>query len=308
MIHTVTANPALDITYKVAAIKFDDTIRATKAYRAAGGKGINVSRVATRLGFPSIAMGFIGGRTGQEVADLLEVEKVRTWFSHHKDSTRTNTIIQDAQGQQIRVSGPAARVSQKETESFLDSIFQLKAPDYLTLSGSMLKGMPKDFYAQVFARAKGDSIKVAVDADGEELRHAVNAGADLIKPNHYELERLTGKTIVTLSDALEASREVIKKGVAVVLCSLGSKGAMLVTEQQAWHAIPPKVKVDSALGSGDSLLAGALVALVQGQSFHDVLRLGVACGTATATTPGTNLCYAETIYEILPKVVLEPLT
>jgi 6-phosphofructokinase 2 len=307
MIHTVTANPALDITYKVKTIKFDDTTRASKVYRAAGGKGINVSRVAARLGHPTIAMGFIGGRAGQEIEDLLESEGVRTWFCHHKDTTRTNTIIQDASGKQIRVSGPGTKVSPKETKSLLDSIFHLKAPDFLTLSGSILKGMPSNFYKQAFDHAKADGIRVAVDADGEELRHAVEAGAHLIKPNHYELERLSKKIIEGIDDALAASREIVAQGVQIVLCSLGPKGAILVTKDEAWHAIPPKVRVDSAVGSGDSLLAGALVAAAEGKTLRDVLKLGVACGTATAMTPGTSLCYAKTIYELLPEVRLEAL-
>ena len=307
MIHTVTANPALDITYKVRSIKFDDTTRATKVYRAAGGKGINVSRVAARLGHPTIAMGFIGGRAGQEIEDLLEHEGVRTWFYHHQDTTRTNTIIQDAKGRQIRVSGPGAKVKPKETEALLSSIFHLKAPDFLTLSGSILKGMPKDFYKQAFDHAQRDGISVAVDADGEELEHAVAAGAQLIKPNQYELERLTGQSIETVEDALLASRAIMAQGVQIVLCSLGARGAILVTQDEAWQAIPPHIKVDSAVGAGDSLLAGALVAFAEGKSKPEILRLGVACGTATAMTPGTNLCYAQTIYEILPQVRLEAL-
>ncbi|MCA9837430.1 MAG: 1-phosphofructokinase [Trueperaceae bacterium] len=307
MIHTVTANPALDITYKVQKIKFDDTTRATKVYRAAGGKGINVSRVAARLNHPTIAMGFIGGRAGLEIEDLLESEGVRTWFCHHKDSTRTNTIIQDTSGRQIRISGPGAKVKAKETQALMDSIFHLKAPDFLTLSGSILKGMPLDFYKQAFDHANADGIRVAVDADGDELYHAVEAGVHVIKPNQYELERLTGKSITTIDDALLASKDIVKKGVQIVLSSLGARGALLVSENEAWQAAPPKVKVDSAVGSGDSLLAGSLVALAEGKSYAEALQLGVACGTATAMTPGTNLCYTKTIYEILPQIALEAL-
>lgn len=71
MIHTVTVNPALDLTYRVQAVKIDDKIRARHVYRAAGGDGINVSRVAARLNHPTVAMGFAGGRTGEEIAELL---------------------------------------------------------------------------------------------------------------------------------------------------------------------------------------------------------------------------------------------
>lgn len=307
MIHTVTVNPALDLTYRIPEIKFDDTVRANVVYRAAGGKGINVSRVAARLAHPTVAMGFVGGRSGDEIEELLRQEGVRTWFTRQQTPTRTNAILQDDTGNQIRVSGPGAQVTPDEVESLRSSIFDLKTPDFIVLSGSLLKGMPTDFYAQLIAQASLQGIKTAADADGNTLRDMVKAGAYIIKPNKYELERLADTPITDDHDVLKAAHSALEQGVRVVLASLGPNGAVLVTDDGAWKAVPPKVKVDSAVGSGDSMLAGALVARSQGAAWPEVLRWSVACGTATATTPGTELCYANTIHEILPQITLEPL-
>jgi 6-phosphofructokinase 2 len=307
MIHTITANPALDLTYRVKDIKLDDKIRATEVIRAAGGNGINVSRVAARLGHPTVAMAFVGGRSGEEFEDRLKSEGVRTWFTQHADDTRTNVIIQDDKGQQVRVSGVKAKVTQAEVESFIANIMDLRRPDFLVISGSLLTGMPKDFYVAVTRYAVRDGVKVAADADGDELKSAVEAGVYLIKPNHYELERLSGQEVKTHEDAVRAARKVIQQGVEIVVCSLGANGAVLVTEQEAWQAVPPTIKVDSAVGAGDSLLAGVLVAIAENKSWDEVLRLGVACGTATAMTPGTDLCFMKDIEVILPQVVVGPL-
>lgn len=308
MIHTITANPALDLTYRVPQIKFDDKIRAAQVIRAAGGNGINVSRVAARLGHETVAMGFLGGRSGEEIEDLLKAEGVRTWFTPHADTTRTNVIIQDDESQQIRVSGAGATVTQNEVEHLVSSIMELRTPDFLVISGGLLKGMPKDFYVAVTRYAVRDGIPVAADADGDELKSAVKAGVYLIKPNHYELERLTGVEVKTHHDAVKAAKKVLQQGVEVVVCSIGAHGAVLVTETEAWKAVPPKVKVDSAVGAGDSLLAGVLVAKAREKSWDEVLRLGVACGTATAMSPGTDLCYLKDIETVLPQVELEPLS
>jgi 6-phosphofructokinase 2 len=307
MIHTVTVNPALDLTYRIPEIKFDDTVRANTVYRAAGGKGINVSRVAARLAHPTVAMGFIGGRSGDEIEELLRQEGVRTWFTRQQTPTRTNAILQDDTGSQIRVSGPGAHVTPEEVESLRSSIFDLKTPNFIVLSGSLLRGMPGDFYVQLIAQATLQGIKTAADADGDTLRDMVKAGAYIIKPNKYELERLAEVRIANDHDVLNAAQGALEQGVRVVLASLGPDGAILATSEGAWKATPPKVKVDSAVGSGDSMLAGALVSRAQGASWPEVLRWSVACGTATATTPGTELCYASTIHEILPQVALEPL-
>ncbi len=308
MIHTVTANPALDLTYRIQTIKFDDTNRSKKVLRAPGGKGINVSRVAARLGHPTVAMGFVGGGSGIEIEALLKAEGVRTWFTHHKEPTRTNAIIQDDAGQQIRVSGPGASVTQDEVEALIESILDLRQPDFLLLSGGLLDGMPRDFYTAMIRYAIRDQVKVAADADGDALKSAVAAGVYLIKPNQYELERLTGEPVRSYDDAVRAADVALNAGVSIVLCSLGADGAVLVTRESAWKAVPPRVKTNSAVGAGDSMLAGALVALAEDKSLDEVLRLGVACGTATATTPGTELCYRDTIELILPQVELERLS
>ncbi len=306
MIHTITPNPALDISYLVDSFKFDDSLRAKKVMRDAGGKGINLSRVAARLNHPTVAMGFVGGRSGDEIEDILKAEGVRTWFNSLGSSTRTNTIIQDSSNKQLRVSAPGASVTNDEVEALKKNIFSLKAPDFLALGGSLLSGMDSDFYSQISKRAVAEGIRVVVDADNENLKKALENRVFLIKPNQHELERLTNRNIKNFSDAIEASQALLDK-VEMVLCSLGPKGATLITREQSWLAKAPKVKVDSAVGAGDSLLAGALVAIAEGKSLAEVLKLAVACGSATATSPGTSLCHQETVKELYSLVRLEPI-
>jgi 1-phosphofructokinase family hexose kinase len=306
MIHTVTVNPALDLTYRVEEIRYDDTTRASKVHRAAGGKGVNVSRVATRLGHATVAMGFAGGRAGDEILDLLRGEGVRTWFARHDAPTRTNAIVQDDAGHQLRVSGPGPKVRVAEVEALIESIFDLRAPHFLVLSGSLLPGVPTDLYARLSRRAAEDGVAVAVDAD-RELQTALKAGATVIKPNAYELGRLVGREVGDVASARAAAEEARAMGAEIVACSLGAAGALWVSDEGAWHAVPPEIEVDSPLGSGDSLLAGLLVARADGADPGEALRLGVACGTATATTPGTDLCHRDEIDRILPDVRVERL-
>lgn len=301
MIHTVTVNPALDLTYRVAKVHFDDTVRARQVLRAAGGKGVNVSRVATRLGHPTVAMGFAGGRVGDEILDLLRSEGVRTWFARHDEPTRTNAIVQDDQGNQLRVSGPGPTVRVEEVEALVDSIFELRAPAFLVLSGSLLPGVPADLYPRVARRAAADGVPVVVDSDAE-LAGVLAEGVALIKPNGYELGRLVGREVNDLPSAWTAAEEARDLGAATVVCSLGPLGALWVSAEGAWHATPPSVKVDSPLGSGDSLLAGVLVAMAEGAEPPEALRRGVAAGTATAMTPGTDLCRPSDVHAIASRV------
>ena len=301
MIHTVTVNPALDLTYRVPGLTFDDTVRAHEVLRAPGGKGVNVSRVATRLGHPTVAMGFVGGRAGDEIEDLLRAEGVRTWFARHDAPTRTNAIVQDDPGRQLRISGPGPRIDADRVAALIDSLFELRAPAFLVLSGSLLPGVPSDLYARVARRAADDGVASVVDADAE-LGAALEAGVALIKPNAYELGRLTGREVHDVASARDAAEVARARGADVVVTSLGGEGARWSGPEGHWHATAPAVEVDSALGAGDALLAGVLSARADGASPADALALGVACGTATAMTPGTDLCRREDVDALRPQV------
>lgn len=304
MIHTLTLNPTLDLTYLVPDFRHDDTNRASAVYRAPGGKGINVSRVATRLGHPTVALGFLGGHTGLEVAELLEAEGVRTWFVPISGITRTNPIVQDRAGAQLRVSAPGPSISARHVEALWACLYALRPADWLLASGSRPEGVPADFFPRVIGRAKAEGVRAVVDADGAELRAGVEAGADLIKPNRYELERLLGRPLPELADVLAACRTVVAQGVSSVAVSLGPDGAIYAGAGGAWLATPPAVITQSAVGAGDSLLAGLCAKLAEGATPAEALRFAVACGTATAMAPGTSLCQLPGVLDLLPRVTV----
>ena len=308
MIHTLTLGPSLDLTYHVGDFGTDDNNRASNLHRAPGGKGINVSRVATRLGHPTVALGLLGGTTGMEVAQLLEAEGVQTWFVTVEGNTRTNPIIQNEAGEQLRVIAPVPLVDERVAERLWNVVFALRPPDFLLASGSLPKNVPGDFYRKVLARAKQDGVKVVADADGEELRGLVQDGADVIKPNRYELERLLGRELPSFDDVLSGCQEALALGAGTVVVSLGEEGALLVRPDGAWRAVPPEVRVQSPVGSGDSLLGGLCVKLAEGWEPQDALKFGVACGTATAMAPGTALCTRAGVEALLGQVTGEALS
>ncbi len=307
MIHTLTLNPTLDITYLVEDFKNEDTTRAHSVFRSPGGKGINVSRVVTRLGHPTVALGFVGGHTGLQVAELLEHEGVRCWFVQVNGETRTNPIVQDAHGKHLRVSAPGPSATPEQVQLLWDAVFALRQPNWLLVSGSKLQGVPKDFYPRLIARAQADGVQVVVDADGTDLQDAIRLGVALIKPNRFELERLCNRPLPTHNDVLHACQELVQQGVGAVAASLGPEGAIFVNKTGAWFATPPNVKVESTVGAGDSFLAGLCSQLAENKTPEQALGFAVACGTATASAPGRSLCTPEMIAALLPSVEIKQL-
>jgi 6-phosphofructokinase 2 len=74
-----------------------------------------------------------------------------------------------------------------------------------------------------------------------------------------------------------------------------------------WIATPPRVKTRSAVGAGDSLVAGMVTLSSRGKPLLEAFRWGVACGAATAMTGGTELCRRRDVERLVPQVRLRRL-
>jgi 1-phosphofructokinase family hexose kinase len=162
-------------------------------------------------------------------------------------------------------------------------------------------------YAELTALVHANGGLVCLDTDGLPLVEGIRARPDLIKPNREELERLVGHETVTDAEVLKAATQLRDRGIANVVVSLGRQGTIALGADGAWRAYPPPVETVSAVGSGDSLVAGLVLALSRGDSLEEGLRIGTAAGAATAMRPGTRLARGDDIRRLIPRVVVEPL-
>lgn len=303
MILSVCPNPSLDVYYYTGALKEDDTNRVENPLLSPGGKGVNAARVISRFGGDSYLVVPIGGCTGRCVKELLEGEGVSSIIVEIEEETRVNTILeQKSKEKHVLVAARGAKLKREEVQKLHYAICKRLEPNFLILGGSIPPGLPEDFYASVIRSYKGTETKILVDADGEILRRAVEEGPFAIKPNRYELERLVGRTLYSIEEIVDAGRKLLERGVKVVIVSLGEYGALCITEEKVFRAIPPKVEVVNTVGAGDSLVGGFVLALEMGESIEEAVKFGVACGTGTVMEEGTKLCSPEVVRELLPKV------
>ncbi len=303
MIYTLTLNPALDRTLVVRKLVEEDTVRIISESRYAGGKGIDVSRVIRELKAQSIALGLIGGYSGLELEGRLINDGVMIDFVHLSEETRTNVILKEEEtGKQFVISAPGPNVKPHEIGELYRQFRSLTDVTYMIMSGSLPKGVSKDIYGQLILTFKDKKPFIVLDADGDTLKRSLAFKPNMIKPNVFELSRLVGKEVKNEEEILKAATELNWQGIEIVLVSRGKDGLILCTKEVKLKAIGPKVEVKSAVGAGDSVVAGFVLAHSRGESLEECLRLGCACGTATVTTPGTELCHYETVMEILPEV------
>lgn len=312
MIYTITLNPALDHYLEVEDFLMDDANRVKAECLYAGGKGIDVSRAIRRLGGDSMALGFIGGHNGRILVELLKREGVTTYFTPIRDETRRDVIISARRtGAQTLLHAQGPAVTRDEWQSLLAHLRLLDLREaYVALGGSLPRGVPVDAYRQIVALVQQRGAKAILDADGPALKAGLKAKPFAIKPNLHELQRVTGRRLRSDADILAAAGSLSRRGVPLVIVSLGPRGLIALGRGPGepaaiLKAIPPVVRVKSRVGAGDSTVAGFVFRHAGGKGLEDCLRFATACGTAATLAPGNQLCRLADAQRLAPAVRLE---
>ncbi len=282
MIYTVTLNPALDYVMQVKKLRFDDINRSYFEDLHYGGKGINVSVLLTRLGIPNKALGFVAGFTGERLEEMLQEEGVECSFLKlNTGNTRINVKIKSDTELDINARGP--EINEGDISDLIDNMSNISEGDYLVLAGSIPENLPSDTYEKILAKLSGRGIKFVVDTTGDLLFNVLKYRPFLIKPNHHELGDLFGIKIETDEQVVTYAKKLQDLGAVNVLVSRGKKGATLIDQNgEVTNIGILSGKVVNTVGSGDSMVAGFLAGYIQSGDFKHALRLGSACGNATA--------------------------
>ncbi len=313
MILTITLNPSVDQALFVDKLLMGDTNRVLRTETDAGGKGINLSRVAVELGARSKAMGFLGGGLGAYIRGALELQGVVHDFIEIKGETRINFSVEDdshSPPTTFNQQGPS--ISAGEWDRLVERVRRpARRCRWVAMGGSLPPEAPSDAFRILGDLAKELGCRVVLDADGEALRLGLEAKPDLIKPNTKEAERLLGQPCRTDQQCLAATvrlREEFLEGKNIALISRGAEGAVMACEEGLFMGKSPAVEVRSTIGSGDSLIGGMLAALEQGQTIVDAFRQGLAAGAATAMTDGCEIARGPQVRQLLSSVKVERVT
>ena len=304
---TITLNPTVDKSCAVDNIKPEKKLRCTAPKYEPGGGGINVSRGLSRLGIKSTALFLSGGRTGELLEQLLEEEGVIASPVSVSAETRENFIVVDkSHNEQYRFGMPGDPVTEDEIKTITDKIFSFSPfPDIVIISGSLPEGIDAAYMRTLVKDLKSKGAKVIADTSGDALNEVLKEGVFLLKPNLGELSLLTGREELDNESADEAAKQLIDEGKAeIVVVSLGPQGAYLVSKDDSIHVPAPSVKKLSTVGAGDSMVAGMVAILANGGSHLDMVRMGVACGSAATMSTGTGLFTkenAERLYKWLSR-------
>lgn len=281
MIYTVTLNPALDYDIYADKIILSELNDVSDVKFRAGGKGINVSIMLNNLGVRSIALGFLAGFTGEYILKDLNKQNILNDFIPIQGTTRINVKLK-TNSSETEIAGISPEIKEDSYNELIEKISKLNKHDILVLSGSIPKCLNQDVYEKISEKT---CAKVVLDTRGDILLKNIHNNL-LIKPNIKELEQAFNKKIDDVDKVYEVCKVFFEKGVENVLVSMGDRGAMLIKKGKLIRANVPKGNMVNTIGAGDSTVAGFLSGYERNLSDIEILKLTVACGSATAYSLG----------------------
>ncbi len=299
MIYTVTFNPAVDYVVHTEEMKIGQVNRAVGEQLYFGGKGINVSMVLKELGIESKTLGFVAGFTGKAIEEGIKQKGIQTDFIHiDKGFSRINVKIKSEEETELNGQGP--EIGEDKIESLCKKIKKIQDGDTLVLAGSIPSSLPSDIYERILGYISDRKIKTVVDATKDLLLKVLKYKPFLVKPNNHELGEMFGVTIENKEQAVIYGKKLKEKGAVNVLVSMAAKGAVLIDEYNSVHYCGVcRGSVKNSVGAGDSMVAGFMAGLYEGD-YEYALKLGTAAGGATAFSDG--LGEKDKIYELLKQL------
>lgn len=289
MITTVTLNVAVDKAYVIEKLEKGSVLRVQACTNTAGGKGLNVTKVAHLCGEDIQACGFVGGHTGIYVEEMLKKEGIKCRFIHTEKETRSCINILESDGTSTELLEPGEKINDTELKLFEKEFDEvIEESDLISISGSVPNGIPTDIYAELVRKIKKANKKVIVDTSGKLLKAVIEEAPTLIKPNQDEMEELLGIQIHDHMELLEGARRLYEKGIPIVVVSMGGDGALVVCDEGYYVARPPVIEAVNTVGCGDSMTAAFAVGLVRNWSIEETLKYAVAVSSANAMTMPTG--------------------
>lgn len=303
MITIITFNPSIDRLYKIDKFEVGSVQRANFVNPTAGGKGLNVAKVLNKLGADINCIGFLGGFNGDYIRSQLEKASITNNFTQVKEETRICLNIIDSNGISTEVLENGPVIDKEEILNFEKVLSEcLKNTKVLVASGSLAKGLPKDYYFKIGQLCKEKNIKYILDTSGESLKLGLKSKPYLIKPNIEELKAISGKELSSLDEIVNISKEILLKDVKNVCVSLGKDGMIFINENNIYNVEIPKIKALNTVGSGDSSIAGFALGISKGYEIKDTLKLANACGISNAMHLSTGDINLDDVNELIDKI------
>lgn len=306
MIHTVTLNPSLDKTAKIDRLEKGSLNRIEITSFDIGGKGLNATKTIRALNGTSRAYVILGGSTGTAIKEILDKRKIPLFVSEVKQNTRVNLKLIDKSGRLTEINELGPQVSKKNIKELLDELkANVKPHDVVIFGGSIPPGVDTTVYKKMILEVKKRGAIAILDTQGEALVEGIKSCPTIIKPNRSELAEYFNEPLLSIPQCIEKAKELVKTGIVLVVVSLGDKGALFVTKNEVYHALPIRVETKSPVGAGDAMIGAIAYGYDQKYTLEEIIKCAMATATGAVTTEGTSPADAKSVKRLMKGVVIK---
>ncbi|MBR4282820.1 MAG: hexose kinase [Clostridia bacterium] len=302
---TVTLNPAIDVTLMCDQIDFDKVGRVHTEIREAGGKGVNVSRVAKKFGADGYCFALMGKENTPEYLNLLN-DTAGEFISTEIDGRIRENLTIRSDEKCVKLNRMGAVASEDDLNTLFESIKKvLCANDLVAVSGSIPQGISEDMLTDFCLKIKDAGGKILLDTESIGIENIKKIKPFVIKPNLHEFAKLIGVAILSPTKINEEMQNLYNAGVENILLTMGDKGMKALCQGEIFDVGGVKVDVKSNVCAGDSTLAGFAIGNIRKMDIADCVKLSSACGTATVMCEGSGVCDEASAMEIMEKISLK---
>ena len=306
----ITLNPALDLTGSLQHLAIGSVNLVDQGSLHAAGKGVNVAKVLSDLGAQVTVTGFLGKENDALFCQLFDEMGANDEFIRVDGSTRINVKLVESNGEVSDINFPGVEISASAIAAFEKQLFTLaQSHHFFVLAGSLPKGISPSLCASWIEKLHQLGKKVMFDSSRAALAAGLEAHPWLIKPNNEELSELVGSQLKTSNDCQQAAQNIADKGISNIVVSLGEKGVMWLNQtgdnQPKWRcAQPPKTKIVSTVGAGDTLVAGFCWGYMQQWQAQQTLSFATALSALAVSQVGVGVTDIETVTKLQQKITL----
>ncbi len=280
----VIGSANIDLVSSVASLPVPgETVLGNSFIKTPGGKGANQAVAASKLGGEVSFVGCIGSdQEGEILRSSLENANVNCDFliSRPEVSTGNAMIGVDAEGNNSIIvnSGANSALTQEDI---------VAAKEIVESAQVVLMQLEISTKCLEVAVEMASGIKILNPAPVVDISKKLLEKIDVLIPNRIELARLSNKESFENLDELEAAAKGL--GIQTVIVTLGSAGALLVSDKQTELISSPAVESVDTTGAGDAFCGSMAESLSRGLSFLESVEYSVTAGALSTTTYGAQI-------------------
>lgn len=299
-------NPMINRGYFISDFECGKSYTTYDIQYRPGGKAIDIGLIIKSFNEPVKITGFMGGRNGDYVVEILDNMDIDHRFVYINEEIRTSTRILTDYGVETEIIERSPSLSNEEVLEFYRQYRQLiKEAEIICCSGALPNGVPEDIYRDLILMAKEEGKKFFLDSRGKALEQGIKASPFLLQLNRDELEEYIGFILTNENEIIKAINYIMENGIEIVIVSLGKAGAIAVYHGHSYKIKMPSIDLVNFNGMDSAIMAGFATSMLRNYDFEHMLKVAAACGGASIMERDTGTIDMVNMKTIMNEIEIE---